>query len=248
MSFDATIKRIEEKGLLDFGSIFSNSIELFKKVWVQGFITLLLTFVCILPFYILIYIPLIAAGISDPEMLQHDEMPVPVAIGMIFTMPIFLIGVMTVSLALMAAFLRICMVKDLNKQDNDDYFFYFKNGRLRKLFTLSVIYCGVILLGMLTCGLGLIYAVVPLSLVPAFLAFNEELSAMEIVKASFRLGNKNWLVIFGLIIVMGIVAELGIILCFVGILFTAMLAKIPVYFMYKQGVGFSDNKELPFGQ
>ena len=67
---------------------------------------------------------------------------------------------------------------------------------------------------------------------------------MEIVKASIRLGNKNWFVIFGLIIVMGFIAELGIILCFVGIFFTAMLAKIPMYYMYKDGVGFSENEAL----
>ena len=244
MNFDSIIKRIEEKALLDFGSIFSNSIELFKKVWVQGFITLLLTFICMLPFYILIYVPLITAGITDPEMLQQEEMPTSVAIGMVLIMPIFLIGVMTISLALMAAFLRICKLKDLNESGNDDYFYFFKNGRLPKLFSLALIYFGVILVGMLTCGLGFIYAIVPLSLIPAFLAFNESLSAIEIVKASFRLGNKNWLVIFGLVIVMGIVAELGIILCFIGILFTAMLAKIPVYYIYKDGVGFSENEGL----
>jgi len=35
-----------------------------------------------------------------------------------------------------------------------------------------------------------------------------------------------------------IIAELGVLLCFVGVLFTAMLAKIPVYFMYKDSIGF----------
>ena len=81
--------------------------------------------------------------------------------------------------------------------------------------------------------------VVPISLIPAFLAFDEELTATEIIKSCFSLGNKNWLVIFGLVIVMGLVAELGVLLCFVGVLFTAMLAKIPVYFMYKDSIGFS---------
>jgi len=52
-------------------------------------------------------------------------------------------------------------------------------------------------MGMLTWGIGLIYIVVPLSFIIAFLAFNEDLSDKKLVKASFRLGNKNWLVIFG---------------------------------------------------
>jgi len=103
---------------------------------------------------------------------------------------------------------------------------------------LSLLSLGLVLLGILACGIGVFYMVVPISLFPAFLAFDEELSAMEILKSSFSLGNKNWLVIFGLIIVMGIVAELGVLLCFVGVLLTAMLAKIPVYFVYKDSIGF----------
>jgi uncharacterized membrane protein len=153
-------------------------------------------------------------------------------------------GVLTVSLALMAAFYRICRNKDLNETGNDDYFYFFKNGRLRKVMVLAAIYFGLTLIGMAACFVGLFYLIVPLSLIPAFLAFNEDLTPMEIVKASFSLGNKNWLVIFALIIVMGIVAELGVVLCFVGVFFTAMLAKIPVYYMYKDGVGFSEKAEL----
>ncbi|MFT6797418.1 MAG: hypothetical protein ACJART_002569 [Maribacter sp.] len=68
------------------------------------------------------------------------------------------------------------------------------------------------------------------------MSFNEELTAMEITKASFTLGNKNWLVIFGLVIIMGVLAEFGVILCGVGILFTAMLAKVPAYYIYKYGL------------
>jgi len=46
------------------------------------------------------------------------------------------------------------------------------------------------------------------------------------------------MVIFGLVIVMGLLAEFGIILCCIGILFTAMLARVPAYYIYKDGVGF----------
>lgn len=247
MDFESVRKRIEESSPLDFASIFSRSIELFKKVWVQGFIIVLLTLVCILPLYLLAWIPMIAGGISDPEMLRQEELSLPVILGLMTSIPIMIIGVMTISLGLMAAFLRICKLKDFNENGSDDYFFYFKKGRLRKVVILASMYLGLSILGIFTCGIGMIYLVVPLSLVPAFLAFNDDLSPIEIMKSSFQLGNKNWPIILGLIIVMGLVAELGIILCFVGVFFTAMLAKIPVYYMYKDGVGFSneiDNTEL----
>lgn len=241
MNVETVNQKISERPSLEFGSMFSRSIDLFKKVWLQGFITLLLTFITILPFYVMIYIPMIAAGITDPEMLRSEDPPAIVVISMVILFPVFLIGIVTFGLALNAAFLKICKQKDLNETASDDYFYFFKDGRLGRILLLSLILLGLGLVGMLACGIGIIYLVVPISLFPAFLAFNEELTAMEIVKSSFTLGNKNWLVIFGLVIVMGIVAELGVLLCCVGILFTAMLSKIPTYYMYKDGVGFEQS-------
>ena len=244
MNFNNSIKKIENNPLLDFGNIFSRSLELFKKVWVQGFITLLLTFICILPLYLICFAPFIVMGISDPEILKQEEPNALVILICVIIFPLLFMGLLTVTLALMAAFFRICKQKDRNEQGNDDYFFFFKEGRIRRVVVLATYYFGLVFLGMAACFVGLFYLMVPLSLIPVFLAFNDDMSPMEIVKASFRLGNKNWLVIFGLLFLMGIVAELGFILCFVGVFFTAMLAKIPVYYMYKDGVGFSENDAL----
>jgi len=36
-----------------------------------------------------------------------------------------------------------------------------------------------------------------------------------------------------------LVSQLGVILCLVGVLLTAMFSKIPVYFIYKDAVGIS---------
>lgn len=242
MYLENITQRIKLKPDLSFGTIFSASIDLFKKVWLQGFITLLLMFVTILPFYIIFYLPMIALGITDPEAIRNSELPPMVAIAMGILAPVFVIGAATFGLALNAAFLKICRQKDLDEELNADYFFFFREGRIVKVFKLALFTVGISILGMLACGIGLFYVIVPLSLMPAFLAYSEELDALEIVKASLTLGNKNWLVIFGLLFVMGIVAELGFLLCCVGILFTAMLCKIPTYFVFKDGVGFE--KEL----
>jgi hypothetical protein len=185
------------------------------------------------------YLPLIITGVTDPEMLRSEDIPPEVFLPMVIIMPIVLIGIMVVSFMLNAAFLRICRIKDLNLSESDNYFHYFKKEYVSTAILLSLLALGLMLLGVLACGIGVFYMMVPVSLFPAFLAFDKELSAMEILKSSFALGNKNWLVIFGLIIVMGIIAELGVLLCIVGILFTAMLSKIPVYFMYKDSIGFS---------
>ena len=240
MNLEIITERIKSNADLSFGDIFSKSFDLFKKVWLQGFIVLLLTFVVILPFYIILYIPMIAAGITDPEVIRNNELPPMVAIAMGILSPVFAIGISTFSLALNAAFLKICRQKDIGEEVSDDYFYFFKEGRLGKVFKLALYTVGLAILGLLACGVGLIYVIVPLSLIPAFLAFSNELSPLEMVKASFALGNKNWLVIFGLVLITGIVAELGFLLCCVGILFTAMLSKVPTYYMYKDGVGFNE--------
>ena len=239
MNFTNLSERIEQSAPVEFGTVFNNSVELFKKVWLQGFLTLVLTFVSILPFYLLIYLPMVAMGISDPNAFDEQEMPPAFAGLMSLMMPIFSVGVMTVGICLNAAFLRICRKYDLNESGKDDYFYYFNKEHLIKALILSLIMTGLSLLGLLTCGLGIIYLVVPMSLFPAFFAFDKELTALEIVKAGFALGNKNWLMIFLLVIVAGLVSHLGVVLCLVGVLFTAMFSKIPIYFIYKDAVGIS---------
>ncbi|MAU17511.1 MAG: hypothetical protein CMH46_18445 [Muricauda sp.] len=239
MMFTNLSERIRQSAPVEFGTVFNNSVELFKKVWIQGFLTLVLTFVGILPFYILVYLPMIVMGISDPDSLENNELP-PVFVGlMVLVMSMFIMGIMTVVICLNAAFLRICRKYDLNESGKDDYFFYFKRAYIIKALILSLIITGLSILGFLACGLGLIYLVVPMSLFPAFFAFEKELSAMEIVKAGFALGNKNWLMIFLLVIVAGLVSQLGAILCLVGVLFTAMFSKIPFYYIYKDAIGIS---------
>ncbi|MEM8847589.1 MAG: hypothetical protein AAGD17_10855 [Bacteroidota bacterium] len=239
MNFLQVSEKINTSTSLDFGRIFNASFELFKKVWVQGFITLLLTFVVIIPFYLLIYIPMFAAGMTDPYSFENEELPAYLIVMLIVFYPIMIIGVTTLSTCLNAAFLRICKMTDSGLAGKDDYFFYLKKSYLGKAFMLALIVFGLAILAVLTCGLGMIYLMVPLSLFSAFFAFDEELTAMEITKASFALGNKNWLVIFGLILVSSLVAQLGVLACFVGFLFTAMFTRIPLYFIYKETVGFS---------
>lgn len=239
MTFTDLSERIGQSAPVAFGTVFNNSAELFKKVWIQGFLTLVLTFVGILPFYILVYLPVIVMGISDPDSFGNNGLP-PVFAGlMTLMMPICTVGIMTVGICLNAAFLRICRKYDLNEPGKDDYFFYFKRAFIIKALVLSLIMTALSILGLLACGLGLIYLVVPMSLFPAFFAFEKELSAVEIVKAGFALGNKNWFVVFLLVLVGGLVSQLGTILCLVGVLFTAMFSKIPLYYIYKDTVGIS---------
>ncbi|MFD2725335.1 hypothetical protein [Hyunsoonleella rubra] len=238
--------KIENAKDLDFGTIFNQSIELFKKVWLQGLVTILLTMLLMMPFYFLMYIPLIASGMMDPESFNSGGQPdisvlIPFyALGAVFSFFATIIGV-----GLKGAFFRICKHKDFNEAKNDDYFYFFKKPYFGKTFGVGAISFGIMIGAYLLCFLPIIYAVVPISIINVIYAFNPDLSTSDIVKAGFKLGNKKWLITFGLMIVAGILASLiGFLMCFIGILATSAFAYIPLYYIYKESVGFDEKTDI----
>lgn len=244
-AIDTLLEKIERAPSLDFGTIFNQSIELFKKTWVQGLVMLLLTMLLMIPFYVIMYLPMIAMGLFDPESLNNmEEFNVLLMIPFILFMILFVIFAMVVAFGMKASFYRICKIKDLNKATADDYFFYLKKPYLGKVIGLSLATFGITLVAVLLCVLPVFYVIVPVTLMNVIFAFNPELSTSEIVKAGFKLGNKKWLLTFGLIIISGLIAEIiGLLMCCVGILVTASFAYLPAYFIYKESVGFDENND-----
>ncbi|WP_159021699.1 hypothetical protein [Formosa sp. L2A11] len=229
---------------LDFGTIFGQSMALFKKVWLQGLIILLLTMLIIIPFYLIIYVPFLAFGIV-PEMIRGNE---NVSFGFIFGVLLFFIcfGIIAsvVSLSFKSAFYRICKQKDYGETTKDDYFFYFKKQYLGKLIVLSVIVMGISIAASLLFLLPLFYVIIPLSFVNLVFAFNPERSVSEILKLSFKIGHKKWLLSFGLLIVSGFLAEMiGFLMCCVGLLATLSFTYIPLYIIYKEVIGFENSED-----
>lgn len=231
-------QKVNHAKQLDFGIIFSESIELFKKVWLQGLITVLLNIVAIIPFYCIIYVPLLAFDI-DPEFINNNE---DVNLTFIILIALFFIAFAIIASAInmgfMSAFYRICKQKNFGEIVKDDYFYYFKKPYFLKLIQLSLMVTGISMLATLLCVLPLIYVLVPLSFISVVFAFNPDQSVTNIVKASFKLGNKKWLITFGLLIICGLLAEIvGMLMCFIGLFVTAMFAYIPIYVIYKEVIG-----------
>lgn len=231
--------KIKNAKNLDFGIIFNESIELFKKVWLQGLIMLLINMALMVPFMIVMYLPLITLGIIDPEAMDDSDNAIIFMVPFIIFMICFMCVAMTVTFALKAAFYRICKLKDLGTSNSEDYFYYLKRPYLSKVFKLALATVGISIIASLLCVLPVIYVVVPIYFMNIVFAFNPELSASDIIKASFELGTKKWLISFGLIIISGFLAEIvGFMLCIVGVFFTASFAYLPLYIVYKKVVGF----------
>lgn len=239
---DFLLTKVNSAKDLDFGTIFNQSIELFKKTWVQGLVMLLLTTVLMIPFYILMYLPMLAMGLSNPESFESGD-----GLNFILFIPfglmvlVFVFFAMIISFGLKSAFFRICKIKDFNTATSDDYFYFLKKPYLGKTIKLAAITFGVGLLATLLCFFPLIYVMVPLALINVIYAFNPDMAASDIVKIGFTLGNKKWLITFGLMIVAGLLAQVvGMIMCFVGVFVTASFVYLPLYFVYKESIGFSE--------
>ena len=86
---------------------------------------------------------------------------------------------------------------------------------------------------------------VPVALINVIYAFNPDMEASDIVKLGFKLGNKKWLITFGLMLVAGLLAQIvGMIMCFVGVFVTAAFAYLPQYFIYKDVIGFKEQNVI----
>lgn len=238
--------KINEAKDLDFGTIFSESIELFKKVWLQGLIITLLSFLMVVPFYVILYLPFIAMGVLNPDGLENGGQ-----FNFAVFIPFYIIGfivvcfAMIISFGLKAAFFRIIKTKDLNNLNGDDYFFFFKKPYLGRTCKLAVISLGLLILAYVVCVFPIIYMMVPVTIINVIYAFNPDIKSSGIINASFKLGNKKWLLLFGLIIISSMLAAIvGILFCGFGVVVTTAFAYIPVYLVYKKSIGFNQISEI----
>jgi hypothetical protein len=240
-------QRVENSKTVDFGDILSKSFELFKKTWVEALIHALVTFLVVIPFLLVVYVPMLGFGgmlsnmgdsFTASSMMENiGGLMFFTWIGLIFFLS-FLIQPFILSIT--GNFLRICKNKDLHQEVVPDGYFGLLKKHYGKMFLLSLATMGIAILAALLCYLPIFYVMVPLQLFLPVLVFNESLTVSEIIKASFKLGNKYWLMLFGLIIVSSLLASLGILLCGIGIIVTSYYQYIVLYYFYKDSVGFDD--------
>lgn len=240
------LQKIASAKKLDFGSIFSESIELYKKAWLQGFLMQLFILLILLPLIIVAYIPFIGLIIAQQQNGGNNNEALNNFItGMSIPYIIFVIvGVIvlgTIAVAINAGFYRILKKMDYNEViETKDFFYFVKGAYLPKVFLVMLVSILIAIPSALLCYIPLIYMMVPLTYFTAIFAFNPELSVGQIVSVSFKLGNKKWLISFGLIIVSTIcIFALSMLTCGLGSLFLQSFQLVPIYLVYKHVVGFN---------
>ena len=243
-TFNSLEEKIDNAKALEFSSLFDSIIELFKKVWLKGFLVVLL--IAVFAFVVNILFSLI--GIAPKNNLpingfDFDGFFSFYSETIIYSIPQTIL-VSTITMAIVAAFYRICKQFVLGEHVVDDYFYFLKKEYFSKLLMLGIIHTGIAVVTQFLFVIPYIYAYVPLAYFTIIFANNPHLSEGEIVKASFKIGNKKWLITFGTMFVAGLLGMLGIIGCGIGILFTISIVYLPVFFIYKEVIGFEDTSEI----
>lgn len=250
-----TLEQISEKVRkakpLDFGDVFNQSIELFKKSWLYGFLFQIIIQVLALPFIVIFYIPFVLALVAQSESGQLDSGVYSdifaglTGVSLIF----FILGVLvlvTIQLALQAGLFRIIKNIDYGHEVKaSDLFYFFKGKYFGSVALLMVAIIVVGLIASLLCLIPLIYAIIPMSYFVIVFAFNPTMSTVDIVKASFILGTKKWLLSFGLFLVIYLIIVVLIFLtCGLGSLFFPPFIYLPLYIIYREVVGFEKDNPI----
>lgn len=243
MNYSEIQSKIQNAQQLDFGTILDLIFKMFKEVWLKGFLMVIVLVVCAVALTFLF--GFIGLG-PDPFVMDPNEgfnFYSNYTSNAFYSLPQSIL-LASLIIGLLAGFYRICKELDLNKTQNQDLFYYFKGRHIQKIFMLGIIYALIAVIAQSLFIIPYIYAFVPLSFFAMVFSNNPDLSETEIVKLSFRLGTKKWLITFGLLFVTGILGMLGIIACGIGLLFTMSIVYLPVYFVYRDVVGFEDDSEI----
>ena len=251
MNFHILKEKIELSPVIDFSRILSDSFDLFKKAWLQGFLLLVLImasvffvqFAAILPFTLFLEGSNFIEPFKQTDFSNFSSLAITIVAAIFIIVVILLL--MTLLVGLLGGFYIVLKNIDLeDTHSTNDFFTLLRTDKFIKTFKVATAQIGISIIFILMCYIPIIYATIPISYIIVIYAFNPELSVREIIKLAFNFGNKNWVQTFLLRLIVGFVAMLGIFLCGFGILFTYSLTLIPAYFSYKEVIGFETTDDI----
>ena len=105
-------QKIQNAKDLDFGTVFNQAIELYKKVWVQGLLLQVFAILIMMPFILMFYVPFIneimeqsRTGNVDPEALNSMMFGDSPMYILVFYLVVFALS--AISALLYAGFYRV---------------------------------------------------------------------------------------------------------------------------------------------
>lgn len=238
-------KRIENAQKPDFGDLLTKSFDAVKELWQPAVLHGIIGLLCMLPFLLLIYVPLAPLyidffeNVGDPYYQPVLNFPLSFWIGYILGVFVIALLLQLFNFALVAHFYKVIKLKDEGSTASPGGYFIYLKGAVGKILALNLAAMGIAIVAALLCYLPIFYVMVPLQLFAVIFTFNPDVSSFGIIKAAFKLGHKFWLIIFGIVIISSMIAQLGIIFCFVGVFVTQLFVHIPIFYFYKNTIGFT---------
>lgn len=246
------LEEIKRNGYnLEFGDVFNDSMEIYKKViWITGF-----AFFILMAAFLVLYFAIMAFFFTTDNfintMTEISLMEGSVTF-MAYTMLITIVLSVAIS-PMYAGVLQVCHNAKNNKEfDLSTIFIHYKTGSVKEIIissllialTASLIADGLTLIGVPFLGSIFSYVIQFLTLFTIPFIIFGNLKAIPAIQASLTLISKNFLVIFGLMLVAVIIAFLGIIAICIGILFTLPIIYTTQYAIYNTAVGVKEHDEL----
>ncbi|MFN7100322.1 MAG: hypothetical protein ACK4M4_08125 [Flavobacterium sp.] len=248
------LAEIKEQGYeLDFGTVFNNTIENYKKIaWYGGLmIFVFFTLFCLVLFGIAIAFigfPELKA-ILKPENLQLETFPLEF---------LFYVSVATVFIAAITCPFPAGLTKMAHSADKDEefgiatMFQYYKPPYFVELIIATTLLAIVasatqntiayFQIPFLSSVLSMIISLFTFLAVP-FIIFGN-LKAIEAIKASVLVASKQPLILLGLIVVSSIASWIGFLGCCIGLAFTIPFVFSLYYVVYKEIIGFETPEEI----
>jgi hypothetical protein len=250
------IEEISSKGYqLDFGTVFENAFENYKKIALYAGLVLLvfsILFTIILFAGIISYIGVEHIEEFGNKMKQFSQLKVmPLDIAIPLNASIILIS--AIISPFMTGFFKMADCGQKGEEFHvSTMFSYYKSPYFLNIFM------SIILIGLMSTGLALLLESVGLSFIGSVtsllisfltlltipLIIFANLNAADAIKYSILLVSKQPLTLLGLIIVAGIGAALGIFGICIGIFFTWPFMYSMNYVIYKSIVGFDETSEI----
>ena len=239
------LRRISEAPKIDFSDLFNESVAVFKKVWLQGFILQLITIALSLPLVIYNFSVMSESGFdaNSYEILKKifSEDVVDQHLGS----QLFIYYILSIVLGIVSSFLSFGFFRVIRQMDIgadfqvSEFFYFFRNGRFTKTLLMILANVGVAVLALLMCVLPIFYVMIPLMFITPIFVYNPELSILEVLKSSFALGHKKWGITFAITLLNILTLYILIILsCGIGALFFSCFLQMPIYILCKKIILF----------
>ena len=247
-----TVDKIISEGYhLDFGIVFNNALENYKKIAGYAGLGMLLIFTIF--FMFLFAIVGLAFGFGsffqnlsglNPELLVGSSLLIFLAFTILFS---------AIFSPVNAGFLRMAKLADHNEDFGlDSLFYYFKTAYFKELFIATL------LITTFSSGAALLLQFLEISYVGNLISYTlsfltfltipliifSDLKALEAISASIKIVIKQPIVLLGLLIVACIVVALGLVGFCIGIVFTIPFIFSINYSIYREILPLNEIVEL----